>query len=389
MSRATPPELRFRHERIDDAPPCTQLSFCLLTDLTGNGLDDVIVGGSGPETRLWLLGSRSRLPNAEGLRQRIGRGATHVFWYENPGWDRHDLGIAPHLSVGSALHDVDGDGRIDLIAGQNIHYTDVFWFEQPDDPRQPWPRHLITDAFEKYHDITVGDVDDDGAPEIVCLSQQGERVFYYDIPDDPFQEPWPADHRTDIATGVAPEGVAIADVDGDGRTELVAGARIYERQPGSADRWRSTRLDTGWEQTRVAVADLDGDGVLEIVLAEGDSPAHGTHPARLAWFDPPEWTPNLLHDDLYCPHSLQIADFDGDGHLDIFVGEMSLGENAVPVHRLYRNRGDGTFDERIIQRGIPTHEAKAADLTGNGRPDIVGKAYTPDHHVDIWYNEGR
>ena len=35
--------LQFRHERIDASPPCGRLSFCIATDLTGNGQDDVIV----------------------------------------------------------------------------------------------------------------------------------------------------------------------------------------------------------------------------------------------------------------------------------------------------------------------------------------------------------
>lgn len=388
QSLIEPSGIRFRHERIDNNPPCTHLSFCLTSDLTGNGLDDVIVGGSGPETRLWVLGSRSRLPNAEGIRQRLGRGATHIFWYENPGWHRHKLGVAPHLSVGSALHDVNGDGRVDLITGQNIHYNDIYWFEQPADPTEPWTRHLLTDSFEKYHDIAVGDLDDDGEPEVVCLSQQSETVFYYDIPDDPYREPWPDDHRHIIAEGTALEGVEIADIDGDGRTEVIAGPTIY-RQPSDPDNpWMPETIETGWEQTRVAVCDIDGDNELEIVLTEGDSPAHGTHPARLAWFDPPDWEPHYLEDDLFCPHSLQVKDFDGDGRPDIYIGEMSLGENANPVHLLYRNQGGGEFEREVIARGIATHEAQVVDLTGNGRPDIVGKTYTPDHHVDVWYNEG-
>jgi len=45
--------------------------------------------------------------------------------------------------------------------------------------------------------------------------------------------------------------------------------------------------------------------------------------------------------------------------------------------------GAGRFEPCIIQEGVPTHEAKVADLTGNGLPDIVGKPYSPENHVDI------
>jgi NAD(P)-dependent dehydrogenase (short-subunit alcohol dehydrogenase family) len=140
---------------------------------------------------------------------------------------------------------------------------------------------------------------------------------------------------------------------------------------------------------RVAVADLDGDGDLEVVFSEGDSPTYGSHPGRVAWFDPPDWEPTFLREDLFCPHSLQVADFSGNGWPDIYVAEMGLGTNDASQHILFLNQGEGEFEERVIATGVETHEAKAADLTGTGVPDIVGKSYTPDHHVDVWHNELR
>ena len=181
------------------------------------------------------------------------------------------------------------------------------------------------------------------------------------------------------------EGLQIVDIDGDGSNELLAGTRLY-RQSANGD-WDRTDLATGWDFTRIATGDVDGDGSLEIVLSEGDSPELGTHPGRLAWFDGPDWIPTFLHEDLYCPHSLQVADFDGDGLDDIFVAEMGLFDNDDPVALIYRNLGNGEFEVNEISRGIPTHEAKAVDLTGNGLPDIVGKSYEPTKHVDVWYNE--
>lgn len=380
-------KLSFRHERIDDATPCQRLTVLQPTDLTGNGRDDVIVGGTGPELQLTVLGARSRLPSLAGLRQQFGLQPPTLFWYENPGWERHPIASTPQLEVGQALADIDGDGRVDLVVGQGLHYHDVYWFEQPANPRDRWERHLVTDAFEKYHDIAVGDVDADGVDEVVVLSQASETIFYYDIPADPTVEPWPDDHRHVIDRGRRAEGVALADIDGDGRVELVAGTNVYRRTGGSHDGWDRDDITTGWDDTRVAVADLDGDGELEVVLTEGDSPVYGSHPGRLAWFDPPDWEMTLLADDLFCPHSLQIADFDGDGSPDIYVAEMGLGEYDSPEQSVYLNDGDGSFTETVVARGIPTHEARVADLTGDGRPDIVGKPYAPGRHVDGWYNQ--
>ena len=124
-----------------------------------------------------------------------------------------------------------------------------------------------------------------------------------------------------------------------------------------------------------------------------DADPPGSHHAvtlvagRLAWCAPPDWEPHILRDDLFHPHSLGIADFNGDGLPDIFVGEMGLGKNPDPRMILYLNRAAAELDEVIFERGIPTHEAKVADLTGDGRPDIVGKPYVPERHIDVWFNE--
>lgn len=66
---------------------------------------------------------------------------------------------------------------------------------------------------------------------------------------------------------------------------------------------------------------------------------------------------------------------------------MDLGRNPDPRLIIYLNHGNGKFEEIIIQRGIPTHEAKVGDLTGDGRPDIVGKPFQPESHIDVWFNE--
>ncbi|MFC7021044.1 MULTISPECIES: FG-GAP repeat domain-containing protein [Haloarcula] len=381
---------QFRHEQIDANPPCSRLGFCLTTDLTGNGLPDVIVGGAGqgfPARDLaYQLDRDTPLP-VEAILDVVGIEHTNLFWYENPGWERHDVAFVPNLDVGATLCDVTGDGRQNVVAGQGINNTDVYWFEMPDDPREPWTPHLVTDTFEKYHDLAAGDVDGDGADELVGLSQESETVFYYDIPEDPTVVPWPESCLHIVDRGIEIEGLRIRDIDHDGQSEIIAGTYVYHRDSGAATGWRRDPVVTGWDDTRVELADLDGDGDLEVIFSEGDSPHYGTHPGRVAVFDGPEWTGTILEDGLFCPHTLQVADFDGDGNPDIYVAEMGLGQNDDPVHLLFRNRGDGTFDKEVASRGIETHEAVAVDMTGDGRMDIVGKSYAPDHHVDVWYNE--
>jgi hypothetical protein len=352
----TSTELRFRHEVLDPAPPGSHHDILLLADLTGNGRPDIIVG--------------------------CKEGPVNLFWYENPGWARHDIAVADNLEAGGALLDITGDGRPDLVAGQQQGGKELYWFECPPDPRQPWPKFVIENRFEKYHDQAVGDVDGDGQAELVVLSQVTGVALYYDIPPDPRVSPWPREVCHLLADDMQEvEGLAIVDVDGDGRLEVVAGPHILHPPTRLGQPWQRETFAPDFVKTRVAVADLDGDGRWEIVLAEGES-----YPGRVAWFSQPNWQRHLLRADLFHPHSLAIADFNGDGLLDIFVGEMGLGRHAQPRLIIYLNRGGGEFAEQVICRGLATHEAKVGDLDGDGRPDIVGKPYWPERHLDAWFN---
>ncbi|RAW45709.1 VCBS repeat-containing protein [Halorubrum sp. 48-1-W] len=362
------------------------MGFCLTTDLTGNGRPDVVVGAVGRKLPVTLpvLNKRISLGKLPGTRELIDRLEYNVFWYENPGWERHDVARAPELSIGAAFGDIDGDGRLELVTGQNVNRHELYWFEQPADPRDRWTRRLITDDFEKYHDVAVADVDDDGDLEVLALSQESEVVFYYDVPADPRLEPWPASNRHVVAEDLNVEGVQVLDVDGDGRTEIVAGTNVFHRNDDGS--WDREVVAEGWEWTRVVATDVDGDGDPELVVTEGDLPYQGDRRGRLGVFDPPEWDLTVLHEDLSNPHTLQVADLDGDGHLDIFVAEMGLEPSHDPRQFVFRNRGDGTFGSELIDSGVPTHEAKLVDLDGDGQLDVVGKGYA-HRTVDVWYQE--
>ena len=360
--------MEFRHERIDDAPPNTEHMICLTTDLTGNDRDDVIVGARA--------------------------GGPSLYWYENPGWECHEIATVPGLEAGGTLGDVSGNGRLDIIAGEPLGHHTAYWFEQPEDPREPWDVHEITNDYHKYHDQAFADVDDDGEPEVLLLSQYSEVICYYALPDDP-RDRWPRSNRTIIDAGRGDvEGIQILDLDRDGRTELVLGRNIYHRVDEHGEEWTVERVASGWEdeRVRVKVEDIDEDGEYEIILAECELPALGArhdiyHDGRLGICRPPDWDPEVLRDELHCPHSLQLADFSGNGHTDIYVAESDYGGHDNPRHFILENQGDGSFEHHLIAEGVGTHQAQVADVTGNGRPDIVGKNDTDPAHVDAWINQ--
>ncbi len=100
------------------------------------------------------------------------------------------------------------------------------------------------------------------------------------------------------------------------------------------------------------------------------------------------WEPTDLGEKFFHLHTLEIADFDGDGNLDLLVGEMGQGKNETPREIIFRG-----LDKRIIEPEViahlPTHGAKAGDITGDGMPDIAGKPYNSGKdQIDLLINRG-
>src|SRR6185437_835460 len=69
-----------------------------------------------------------------------------------------------------------------------------------------------------------------------------------------------------------------------------------------------------------------------------------------------------------------IIDYNGDDHIDLVIANDSM------VQQLYRNKGDGTFEETALASGVATDEdgqtyagmgVDGADYDNDGRPDIV------------------
>lgn len=90
--------------------------------------------------------------------------------------------------------------------------------------------------------------------------------------------------------------------------------------------------------------------------------------------------------------SVAMGDFDGDGFLDLFfTGSASNGKKpeAGPCGVLYRNRGDGTFEDVTTRSGIRscgwTMGASWVDLDGSGRLDLI---VTGVGRTSLWKNLG-
>jgi hypothetical protein len=138
----------------------------------------------------------------------------------------------------------------------------------------------------------------------------------------------------------------------------------------------------GWHgETRVAVGDVDGDGRPEVVITESE-----IGPTRLAILhgDSPHgpWEPEILVDrdqNLRALHTLQLIDLDGDGELEIFTAEMENGKTdgvtTKPRWWVFDRQGDTWHQHPVLDANLGAHTAIAADYDGDGRIEMVGKIW--------------
>jgi len=183
-------------------------------------------------------------------------------------------------------------------------------------------------------------------------------------------------------------GVVIDDFDGDDVAEVVVSSsdpstplRYLVRDADG--RYRDRAADAGLADTlggaSLVQADHDGDGDLDLLVLRGAwLQRTGRHPKSLLANDGRGRFTDVtfaagLGEAHYPSQAAAWADYDGDGDLDLYVGN-EWSDNFAAPSQLFRNRGDGTFEEVAAQAGVRNERmAKAvawADFDSDGRPDL-------------------
>jgi|GEM_PF-2826632 len=310
-------------------PPNSFTTSVVLGDVNGDGLDDVVCGNFGQPNTLHL---------------NIGGTFGPDVWAQTEARFTNDL----------ALGDVDGDGDLDVVCANNsgteaqLHNTlylnvDGVFSTTPDWESGP---SNMTDA------VALGDVDADGDLDLVCGNlafQDGDSNTVYLNEGGTFAEfpSWSsgATNRTRC--------LALGDVDGDGRLDMVCGngasntqsTALYLNQGGhfgSTPDWNSE--DSGI-CVEVLLRDLDADGDLDLIRAmiSGPNRIHLNRNGRLS-----EMADHVLAD--LDTRGLALGDVDGDNDPDL----VSANLNA-PNTLYYGHYGSAKLADPLSNAHLPPH----------------------------------
>lgn len=321
-------------------------------DFTGDGLPDVIAV-SGGKTRLFVA----------------------------PKWDEIILAETPKKNfIHSEAFDVDGDGDLDFIGA---HYNPgwIAWLECPKNPtKDRWKLRVVDDRINGIHGLLKGDVDGDGKLDLLANSAQPVGDFpnsavWLRVPKDPHKaERW---ERFVFAKGDAPglsHYLGFGDVNGDKRPDIAMAAKggpqdksgmgnwfaWWEAPKDPTKVWKKHLLsDKEPGATNIQQADVNGDGRMDFIATRG-------HGLGVIWFEAPTWKIHTIHKTLKFPHCLQVADMDGDGDID--AATCAYGDQLAVW---FENDGKGNFKTHIVGRDQAAYDIRAIDLDKDGDLDLL------------------
>lgn len=263
-----------------------------------------------------------------------------------------------------ALGDLDSDGMQEIVGASSWYKITIFDADRKT-PAWEIPTDLDIGA------LAVADVEADGIPEIIYGDSQWGKI--YAINTQTRAEKWSVSNPRH---GVS--GIAIGDVDQDGKKEVLWGAGgtssgadyLYVADPSIGTiEWQNKHLDG--PLSPLAIGDIDEDGTDEIVMVSASSES-GYAEGIISIFDAKthalEYQEKLGIQDWMGVRSVEIGDVDNDGHTEFVVTTGNIYDGVIRVY------SGATHTLKAQSAGYSGNYFSAlaiGDVDGDGKTDIV------------------
>jgi len=278
----------------------------------------------------------------------------------------------PGASDAVAVADFDGDGKLDIVASADGASASangtVHVLLGNGDGTFASPVPYTVGAQPRF--IAIDDLDGDGKRDLVVsnFNSGSVSVLLGDV-GGAFKPAVSYSVGVSGAAGARPYGIVIVDVDGDTKLDVVTanygdGQIAVMKGVGDGTLTGLAKYTAGANTLAIATADLNNDGHPDLAVANFGGPNAGVFLNQGDGTFPLNQAGYMVG---MSARAIAIADADGDGVLDLLV--PNFGSNDA---LLLRGNGNGTFALATVAQTVPTPSAVATgDFNGDGKSDLV------------------